>query len=190
MKQRCYNPNNPGYKWYGGRGITVCPQWLARGTGFETFLQDMGARPGPEYSIERRRVNDNYEPSNCYWATPDKQNNNTRRNIFLEHDGKRLTMQQWSEETGIPYDRLHARYRYGWSVEDILRTEKGGYTKDRKLSDKQTILTFEGETLNLSQWSRRLGIDYEVLRSRHRYGWSTERILTTPVIKRNKPESS
>lgn len=53
MRQRCNNPNNPFYKDYGGRGITVCDRWNPKkGGSFENFLKDMGECP-PGMSIDR-----------------------------------------------------------------------------------------------------------------------------------------
>lgn len=75
MWQRCTNKNHPRYKDYGGRGITIHPEWGK----FENFLRDMGSRP-PNTSLDRINNNEGYEMNNCRWATAKQQNNNTRRN--------------------------------------------------------------------------------------------------------------
>lgn len=75
MKSRCFNPRLKRYKDYGGRGITVCPEWA---DSFEQFYKDMGDRPSPRHSIDRIDVNGNYEPDNCRWATLSQQNRNKR----------------------------------------------------------------------------------------------------------------
>jgi hypothetical protein len=75
MKSRCYNRSNPNYKNYGGRGITVCDRWL---DSVETFVLDMGQRPTPKHSIDRKDNDKGYTPDNCRWATWTIQANNRR----------------------------------------------------------------------------------------------------------------
>lgn len=73
MRQRCNNPNNTGYQWYGGRGITVCERWDS----FANFVADMGKRPDG-MTLDRIDVNGNYEPDNCKWSTQTEQMRNQR----------------------------------------------------------------------------------------------------------------
>ncbi len=84
MRNRCLNPQYKYFKNYGGRGITVCARWSK----YENFLKDMGRRPSPKHSLERRDNSRGYSPSNCYWATSTEQNCNTRKTRRLTYRGE------------------------------------------------------------------------------------------------------
>ena len=76
MKQRCLNPQSPSYPNFGGRGITVCEEWLA----FENFIADMGACPD---GVEISRLDNDagYDPQNCVWG-PKKGKSKRRARSF------------------------------------------------------------------------------------------------------------
>lgn len=74
MIDRCFLPSSRYYRIYGGRGITVAPEWLS----FEQFLADMGEKPSPSHSLDRIDPNKGYSKDNCRWATPTTQSYNRR----------------------------------------------------------------------------------------------------------------
>jgi hypothetical protein len=127
MKGRCYNYNHPRYFDYGGRGITVCDRWR---TSFEEFLADMGERPSPNHTLDRKDNNGNYEPGNCRWATIEEQGNNKSNNVRIEFNGKSMTVAQWSRYLGIPIKRIYSRIKYGLKTEEVLSLES---LKKRKI---------------------------------------------------------
>lgn len=106
-KKRCFDESEPSYRNYGGRGITMCPEWAHS---FEAFYKYMGARPeGCE--LDRINNNGNYEPGNCRWATKLVNIRNTRIVIHITHNGETLTLSEWAERTGISCGALHYRHK-------------------------------------------------------------------------------
>lgn len=104
MKARCSNTKKVNYAIYGGRGIRVCAQWES----FDGFLADMGRRPDGK-SLGRRNTDGNYEPGNAYWATKAEQGRGTRRNRFIEIDGRTQTISEWAREYGIHRSTMRLR---------------------------------------------------------------------------------
>lgn len=123
MKERCFNKKGNDYKYWGGRGITVCPEWLGK-NGFQNFYQDMGDKPEGK-SLDRIDNNGNYCPDNCRWATQKQQQNNRRNNRLITYQGKTQTVSQWAEELGSNCNRIYQRLNSGWSVEKTLETPVG-----------------------------------------------------------------
>ena len=122
MRQRCENPKVRCWRYYGGRGITICPRWQD----FATFLADMGPRPSDAHSIERKDNDGPYSPDNCCWATRSQQALNKggkRPAFFITHAGETLHIYAWATRTGIPWRTIYGRLRQkGWTVERALTT--------------------------------------------------------------------
>lgn len=76
--QRCCNKNNPEYKDYGGRGITICDEWKNDPIIFIKWAFENGFIENKRLQIDRRNNNGNYEPSNCRFVTNMENSHNTR----------------------------------------------------------------------------------------------------------------
>jgi hypothetical protein len=74
IKSRLTRPKDISFKYYGALGVTMCERW----NNFGAFFADMGERPSPTHSIDRKDPHGNYEPSNCRWATKKEQVANQR----------------------------------------------------------------------------------------------------------------
>jgi hypothetical protein len=73
----------------------MCERWI---NSFINFFEDMGEKPNKSYSIERVNNNKGYSPENCIWASRKKQNDNRRNTYWIEHNGKRMTITDWTRE--------------------------------------------------------------------------------------------
>lgn len=176
MMARCYKQTNRSYKDYGGRGISVADCWHD----YKTFITDMGTRPTPKHSLERQDNSQSYEPGNVIWATRLEQNNNTRKNLILEFNGKSQTLSQWCRELNLPYGTIQYRLSHGWTVDDALTTPVVNKSAEK-------TLTFRGITGNAKQMAEAFGVGSAVLSQRLAKGWTVEEALT---IKDGRKERS
>ena len=130
MKHRCYNVLDKHYKFYGGKGIKVCDEWLEDFINFYNWAITNGYRE--DLTIDRIDVNGNYEPENCRWATAKEQANNRSNNRFVTYNEETHTLSEWSKITGIKSDTLLKRINlYKWSIQRAL-TEKPKGRRRRK----------------------------------------------------------
>jgi hypothetical protein len=117
MINRCENENVEHFEHYGGRGITVCPEWRSS---FPTFLADVGIRPGAKFSLGRIDNDGNYEPTNVRWETTSQQARNRRSTRLLTAHGITLPLVDWAARTGLGRTAISQRLRHGWSEEDAV----------------------------------------------------------------------
>lgn len=131
MKDRCYNKNCKGYPRYGGRGITVCPEWKNDFMAFYNWAMATGydeTAPRGQYTIERENNDGPYSPDNCKWITIQEQERNKRNNIKVNVGGEVMVLKQACQEQGLVYAnelKSHQRRSCG------MRTMEE-YTADRK----------------------------------------------------------
>lgn len=116
--QRCTNPNNPQYRDYGARGIRMCDEWRAD---FLQFVADMGEKPTPVHTVERKDNDKGYGPDNCEWADRTAQNRNTRRNHLVLYNGRLMPLVEACELSGVNYGTAKWRLRNGRTEEEAFR---------------------------------------------------------------------
>lgn len=126
MRTRCNLVDTPYFKDYGGRGIQVCERWDS----FENFLVDMGARPSPRHSVERKDVNGNYDPWNCCWAIPKTQTRNRRCTVYVTVNGQTQSLAEAVERSGLNYRTVHYRiFSAGWTADNALSPATAKYSR-------------------------------------------------------------
>lgn len=124
MKQRCLSETNKSYNDYGGRGITICDEWIESYASFMKWAVEHGydeSLPYYKCSLDRIDVNGPYSPDNCRWVDSKEQARNRRNTIMFCHDGKNMSLSEWADATGIKYHTLFARiYKLGWDFEKAI----------------------------------------------------------------------
>lgn len=174
MMNRCYEKTDKSFRWYGAIGIKVCKRWGK----MENFFADMqdGFKEG--LTLERKNSKKDYCKTNCRWATTSEQARNKKNNIFIEINGVKKVVTDWSKELGGEGKLVGARLLSGWSP------ERAATTPAKKKRKKQENLTYNGKTKTLSEWAKEYGLHINTLGGRLlRLKWNFEKALTTPTIK-------
>lgn len=138
MRQRCFNPNDHSYRYYGAKGITICEEWndfLA----FKQWALENGYKDN--LTIDRIDVYGNYEPSNCRWSDSYTQANNKTTSRYLEYNGKKQTITQWAKELNIPMETLYRRVtKLNWDIESALtKPVRKHFLKGGSINDQKTV---------------------------------------------------
>lgn len=161
MIQRCTDSACERYKDYGGRGISVCNEWLDNFDAFAEWALSNGH--GMDLTIDRIDNDGNYEPSNCRWVTKKEQNRNKRTNMMVTYCGETKPLVDWCEDLGLRYDPIHNRITKGWDVETAFTTP------------------LASEYESFASMCRRHGINQTTARDRIiKFGWTLEEALNTP----------
>jgi hypothetical protein len=136
MRDRCYNPKANRYKDYGGRGITVCPEWLTEG--HERFLKDMGYRPSGT-TIERLNNDLGYTSDNCVWGTKRQQSRNRRnvRHVIIE--GNKYLAVELADKCKLDPDVIVARAARGLILTKVLSKSKQANPINQQIATRAAI---------------------------------------------------
>ena len=111
LRAKCTNKNNQDYAYFGGRGITMCDEWL---NDSRSFLRDMGDRPSPKHSI---KILDRTKPmskDNCEWSIIDADfgGKRTKLDITLP-DGRQVDIHEACKVLGLKRCTVYERVRLG-----------------------------------------------------------------------------
>lgn len=181
MHSRTRNTKLREYKYYGGKGIKVCERWKT----FKSFYLDMGDKPTSKHTLERIDINKDYSPENCKWATWEEQQKNTSRSRKITLNGKTQILNDWCKELDVPLATIMWRVQNGMSYEDALAKKYNKLKRTAKHIEpnKERIIECFGRKMLVTDWAIELNCSINTLNARLRRGWSSEKVITTPIKK-------
>ena len=186
MKKRCYNKSDGSYADYGGRGITICEEWLNDFVAFRRWALSNGYKD--DLTIERDDVNGNYEPSNCKWIPKGEQNYNLRTSRMVTFNGKTKPLTKHCMELGISRGAVQRRVQRGQSYEDAIFSIVNHVPRKKFHNSGQfnptLFVTFNGKERTIKELCNEYGKPYNMVYNRIKRGWSVEKALTTPSTRK------
>ena len=188
MRTRCFTKGTRYWKDYGGRGITICHEWLNNRLSFVKWAVDNDWCPGLE--IDRIDNDGNYEPSNCRFLALKSNCRNQRRTIRLTAFSETKPLQEWAEDPRccISSACLDGRIRNGISAEIAITTPSGSLP--RNPGHSCVTLTINGETRFVREWLEINGISRACYKSRIHQKWPREKAATTPRQKAGRKKAT
>ncbi len=188
MKYRCYSPHSDSYKNYGGRGITVCDEWLGE-NGFEHFHAwamtngyDENAPKG-ECTIDRIDNNKGYSPNNCRFVNIKAQANNKRNNHLVDLGGNKVTVAEATDMTGLNYNTMLGRIKRGWGCDTAVDTP---LNEKKSTAHNNKTYEYNGEHYTIGEISKKFGIDKRTFRTRLEKGMTVAQAIESPVKSRKE----
>jgi len=160
IRQRCLSEKNPHWRDYGGRGIALCERWRE----FANFLLDMGPRPSPKHTLDRKDNDGPYSPDNCQWATGRQQNTNKRNSAPpVTIDGVTKLIVEWCEHFGISRTTYRQRVKAGMEPAQALSCARMPTEYRRKpertrrdltgmVVNRLTVLSFDSKRTANAYW--------------------------------------
>lgn len=172
IKDRCLNPNNKHFDRYGGRGITICDDWINNFQAFYDWSIENGFKEG--LTIDRIDNDGNYEPNNCRWVDYYVQANNRSNNHLITVDDETHTLSEWSRITGLDVHTISSRLSRGCSKEEIFNTN---YKKVEKLK----LYLYKGKFFTVKEIAEMSGLNADTIFRRMRKGMSIEEAVEKPL---------
>lgn len=183
MISRCYYKKDINYHNYGGRGITVCKEWL---NDFKVFY-DWAILNGwdKNLQLDKDKLAPNqrgvlYSPEFCCFITRKENLRYRRMTSMLEYNGETKPFMEWCEILNLTEKRVRNRINnMGWSVKDAFEIS----------AKKPNVILYKNQQKTLREWCNELRIDVSAVSYRIRVlGWSYEKSFITPmrVLKNNK----
>ena len=162
MKIRCYNPKCKSYIDYGAKGITVCERWLEKDVGIINFIEDMGHKPGDNYSIDRIDSNQNYSKENCRWVTIKEQSLNKKNNLKIIYKGEQRLFMDVLLEKNMLEKVIMCRKRYarGWNGDKIFDTPANPIRSSSKRK-KDIMVEYMGGTVRFWEILEKLNLKHK-----------------------------
>lgn len=162
MRKRCYDPTVDSYSLYGGRGITVCAEWLNDPMAFVEWAEKQDGFA--TLTIDRKDFNGPYSPDNCRFISTKEQARNRRSNLLLTHNGETKCLAEWCEVLGLNVGTVWSRLNRGETVAEAFRP--AGLVAPRR------DLTVDGRTMSALAWAAEVGVSVSTIYERHRKGQS------------------
>lgn len=179
MRGRVMNPRNPAFHNYGGRGISICPRWDS----FAAFVEDMGPRPGPEWTLDRINNDGNYESSNCRWATKKEQARNQGKTLTVEIEGQRYIARDLADISGLNHRTIVDRASKGLTYAEVIdaahikrsiapKVQESAWAKKRSQTECKRGHVYSPETVLVMSDGRR---QCRVCRAMTKTAWREKR---------------